>query len=123
MSGRIEELSKRIKEIKAERRDLETQRKELWNELTLVETELMDLLNELGLDAAKTSVGTVRLTETIQPRVSDWEQVYNYVMETQQMYLFIKRLNAASYRELLQDGITIPGTEPETVHGIGLTKK
>jgi hypothetical protein len=123
MSGRIEVLSARLKEVKAERSDLAKQRATLWNEQAQLEQDLIDLLSEIGIDAAKTSIGTVRVTETIQPAVDDWQEVYDYIVEQNQPYLFYKRLNPAGYRELLDNGIIIPGTKPETVFGIGLTKK
>jgi len=123
MSGKIESLSARLKEVKEERSELATKRSELWKEQTELERQLLDMLTEIGIDAAKTAIGTVRVTETVQPKVDDWQKVYDYVVESNQPYLLYKRLNSASYRELLQNGVQIPGTEPETILGIGLTKK
>lgn len=122
MSGQIEQLSSRLKEIKAKRSELEAQRSELFVEQEDIEHQLLDILSELGLDAAKTSIGQVRITEKLVPKVDDWEQVYNYIVENNQPYILFKRISSAAYKELLNQGVQIPGTEPETLRGIGLTK-
>lgn len=123
MAGTIENLSARLGEIRKQRSDLATERSDLYKEQLEVEHELLDMLSELGLDAAKTQAGHVRINENIVPKVDDWEQVYQYVVENNQPYILFKRISSAAYRELLNQGIQIPGTEPETLRTIGLTKR
>jgi predicted nuclease with TOPRIM domain len=123
MSGKIEYLSERLREIKRERSELDQEKAVLWDELLGVEQELKDLLNRSGISAAKTRIGTVRLTEKLNVKVSDWQEVHDYIIAHKLPYLLHKRISTKAYEELMTLGVQIPGTEPETIYGIGLTSK
>lgn len=111
MTKSIEDLTAELSDLKAERKELSVKDKELSSMQTELEHLLLDRLGESGIESARTNAGTVSISRTIVPQVEDWEQVYDYIIDTNQPYLFYRRLNAASYRELLNLGTEIPGTK------------
>ena len=84
--------------------------------------ELMEEMKYLGLDKAAGSTASVGVLEKTVPHVTDWDQALNYIFETRNASLLYRRLNQASYAELKELGIEVPGTEPIVQRTLSLTR-
>jgi hypothetical protein len=88
----------------------------------LVRTEILQLLKDQGLDGAKGAVATAAITRTTVAQVTDWDEVYKYIKKTGEFDLLQKRMSDVAYRERLEAGKPVPGTEPFVVVNLSLTK-
>lgn len=118
----IDALAIELRGIKEKREAIKSEDSALYKTQRDLEHQILDKLQEVGVSSATTSVGNVRISETVQPKVNDWSAVNDYIVENNMPYLFQRRLTATAYRELLQNGIEIPGTEPTTITNLGFTR-
>ncbi len=118
----IDALAIELRGIKEKREAIKSEDSALYKAQRDLEHQILDKLQEVGVSSATTSVGNVRISETVQPKVNDWSAVNDYIVENNIPYLFQRRLTATAYRELLQNGIEIPGTEPTTITNLGFTR-
>ena len=68
------------------------------------------------------AVATAAITRTTVAQVTDWDEVYKYVKKTGEFDLLQKRMSDVAYRERLDAGKPVPGTEPFIVVNLSLTK-
>jgi hypothetical protein len=61
---------------------------------------------------------TFSVGEAIVPNAEDWEQIHAYITENNALHLLQNRLSVTAYRELLGQGVEIPGTVPFTKRSI-----
>jgi hypothetical protein len=118
----VAEAVAKMVDIRNERRTIAKRDKELTEAWRLLEFDLIARLDEQGMEKASTGVGTATITETILPQVVDWDEFYEYMVETDQLHLLQKRPAAAAFRELLESGEQPKGVEPYTQRSIGLRK-
>ena len=118
----IDALAIELRGIKEKREAIKSEDSVLYKAQQDLEHQILDKLQEVGVSSATTSVGNVRISEIVQPKVNDWNAVNDYIVENNMPYLFQRRLTATAYRELLQNGIEIPGTEPTTITNLGFTR-
>lgn len=80
-----------------------------------IESDLMNLLDEQGVDGTKIKgIGSVSVNEEIVPNAEDWDTFYAFIRETGSFHLLNRALNAAAYRETLKIGDEVPGLSPFT---------
>jgi hypothetical protein len=84
--------------------------------------ELMEEMKHLDLDKAAGTTASVGVLEKTVPHVTDWDQALDYIFETRNASLLYRRLNQASYAELKELGIEVPGTEPIVQRTLSLTR-
>lgn len=58
---------------------------------------------------------TFSLTDEIVPKISDWDKIYPYIAENGYWHLLYRKLTARAYRELIEAGYQVPGTDPEVL--------
>ena len=102
------EMAKQVDALKAEE---ETQR-----------IQLLEMLQKYGLAKASGAIATIGQTHKIEPLVTEWEDVWKFIREENRFDLLQKRLSAPAWRELNEGGILVPGTMPQDVWDISLTK-
>lgn len=108
--AKLEQLH--LKELKARKVELERQ--------------VMSML-EVGEKSAYVGVGTVSVKEEIQPKITDWDALYEYIKSNDAFFLMPRKINSAPYREALEASINgladpIPGVEPVTIRKLSVTK-
>lgn len=108
---------------------LRTKRLELAREVDKLKVEedaakakIREILVEYGLAKASGAIATVGQVHKIEPNVSDWEAVHNYIKEKDRFDLLQKRISVPAWRELYEGGELIPGTDPIDIYDISLTK-
>jgi len=108
IGDRIEELHHLRNQIRVD----EAAIKELKQEFETKQWELMQLMEEAGLDQAKSSSATVFLSKDTVPTVKDWDALEKYIKDNDSLHLLQRRVSATAYRELAEMGTKIPGVEP-----------
>lgn len=101
-------ISKQVDELKSE-------------EVSLRKT-ILEILEAVGLAKASGQLATCGIKTSIEPTVVEWEEVHEYIRRENRFDLLQKRLSAPAWRDLYGEGITVPGTVPEEVIDLSLTK-
>lgn len=107
IGDRIDQLD----ELRERMRALNAELKEIKEEFDAKEWELMRVMEELGLDQAKSDRVTVSLKKDTVGTVEDWDALEDYIKENDAFYLFQRRISSVAYKELLQMGEDVPGVK------------
>jgi hypothetical protein len=83
---------------------------------------IIGLLEDAGLAKASGGMATAGIKVTVEPLVTDWDPVFEYIRKENKFELIQKRISAPAWRELKESGILVPGTEENPVVDISLTK-
>jgi len=116
--NRLFAVRREIEDIKRiQLKDLEAEKKDL-------ETQVFGALDELGVDGTTIKgMGTVSITEQVVPQAEDWDKFYDYIMEDKMRFMLLnKALNAPSFREALTIEGDIPGLVPYTKRSLSVRK-
>jgi hypothetical protein len=109
-------------DLRAQRLAIEKQVTELKLRETATKEEILSILNEQGLNGAKGLTATAAITHKTVPLVTDWEQVYAFIRDQDMFALLQKRLTVTLWSALAEDGVAVPGTEPQVVTDLSLTR-
>lgn len=106
----------RLWKLREEIRNFEDQITALNKVYATVQEELMTQLAAEHMLSAAGSRATASVTETIVPKVEDWEAFYRYIHRNNAYHLLERRPATAAYRELLEQrkGKDVPGVVPYT---------
>jgi hypothetical protein len=76
---------------------------ELREQLNDVGAQLLEVCNDTGADSIKTSVGTV--SRRIQSRywTTDWQSMYNFILENDAPFLLEQRIHNGNLKEFLDE--------------------
>lgn len=91
--------------------------RDLKQEEKAIEEELLATMEE-GERIAFAGVGTVSCSVEVVPSVEDWDAVHAYIRENNAFYLLASKLNTRPFRDALNAGIEIPGTQPVSLRKI-----
>lgn len=101
---------------------IERKAKELKAEEETARGAILDLLEKSGLQKASGAVATAGVKVSTVPIVTDWDQVFTYIKESDRFDLVQKRISVLAWRETFNEGVIIPGTEAVDDVDISLTK-
>lgn len=103
------QLAQMAYDIREEKRELDRQSKECGTRLDEIKQMIYARLDEQGVD--RTSVNGITLSKSDQqvPAVEDWDAVESFVLENNMLYLLQRRVSAATWRELAENGTEVPG--------------
>ncbi len=113
-------LTKRLMEIREERRELKTRDKELSEEFDALSGEVLAIMEEMGVEATRSEHASVSISIQQMPQVKDWDAFYRYVGKNNAFYLLQKRVSSKAWAEQLELEGDIPGTEPFEKRSINL---
>lgn len=90
--------------------------KELEGEKTQLETKLLQSMKGVGTNIVRGETATVSISETVRPKIDDFEAFSSFVLRKKALHLFERRIAATAYRELKEslNGKAIPGTSEFT---------
>lgn len=111
LSTLIDSLSSLRASKKLAQRELDS----IAGQIEALEGEIMKAMDTEGLLESKSAVGKVTLSESVYPRVEDWDQFYQFIYDNRYFHLLEKRPTALAYRELLSLGKSVPGVLPFTM--------
>jgi hypothetical protein len=115
-------LIDRLYELKQDKAELNRQIKHLDTTQTELEAQVLIKLQELGINSGKSLIASATISTSIIPIVQDWEAFYNYIKETDSLFLLERRPALTAYRDLAAAGEKIPGVESFTKTTISLRK-
>jgi macrodomain Ter protein organizer (MatP/YcbG family) len=119
---RLSDLIDSLFDIRERKRQLNEQLKDIEAEYVDLEFKIIARLQEEGTDLARSKKATASLTESVVPKVDDWDAFYQYIKDNDALYLLERRPSVGAFRELHQAGESIPGVEPFTKIGLNLRK-
>lgn len=113
----LQERIDSVKYMRDELRLLESQRKALESACRQKEAEIIEILEEQGLQKMATDFATVSISTATHPRVNPehWPDVWEFIWENGLFELLRKQLNSGAFRELQSLGMELPYVEPEEV--------
>ena len=116
------EIIDRLYATRASRLDLMKLADELKATETQLKEEILNLLENIGLEKASGKIATVGIRRNEIPLVTEWEEIHQFIKTTDRFDLLQKRLSAPAWRELYQGGILVPGTVMGIDTELSLTK-
>ncbi|WP_067586530.1 hypothetical protein [Endozoicomonas ascidiicola] len=115
---RLDEIAKRLVDIKAERRDLKAQDSALSKEFDEITQEVKEVLTMMGVEATKTAYATLSITKKLVPAPKDWDAFEAFCKERDALFLYQKRISSAAWKEMRDllkaefgEDAEVPGTE------------
>ena len=115
-------MIERMVVIREERRRLKRLDSELSESWRNLEALLINQLEAQGVTKASSDAGTATVSETVLPKVEDWNALYAHLKDTDSLYLLQKRVSSAAFREQHEAGLTVPGITPYVQKSISLRK-
>lgn len=98
-------------QLREQIRALNEQLKPLDEHKRALEAEIIEDLDNTGIDKASGELATISISENVVPTVEDWDTFHRFIKRNNYFFLLERRAAAAAYRELLESrkGRTIPG--------------
>ena len=109
-------------EIRSQKQELETEAKQLGEQMKRLEASIITRLDEDETTMSRGKAASAILTETVVPKVEDWDGFYQYIQENEAFHLLQRRVSTAAARETLEAGETISGVSTFTKRAISLRK-
>lgn len=89
-------------------------------EAEVIEAQILERLNQEGLDKANGRKASVSVSENVVASVEDWEPLWAFIIKGKHTQLLQKRVSDPAYRELLEMGKIVPGVKPFTKKRLNL---
>ena len=107
-------------ELREKKRTLEASIKDLESKIGTTESELLEALQAAGMEKASSAKASVSVTSTTVATVTDWDEFGKFILKNKFLHLLQRRVSDPAYRELLDAGKKVPGTEPFTKKRLNL---
>ena len=107
-------------EIREKKRTLEASIKDLDGQLATIEAELMEDMEANGVDKMTGKHAGVSITSNTVAHVTDWDEMWKFILKTKNTQLLQRRVSDPAYRELLEMGKKVPGAEAFTKKRLNL---
>lgn len=108
--------------LREQKRELETEVKALNDQMKGLEADIMSQLDDQETLMSRGRAAQVTVTEQVVGTVQDWDAFYEYIVDNDAFHLLQRRVANAAYREMVEAGDEIPGTEPFTKRSLSLRK-
>ncbi len=89
---------------------------------TALEQHILLLLQKMKLSGSRGKTAQVSVKPKTVPHVTDWLAVFKWISENNQFTLVQKRLATTAWKEMVEDGVVIPGITSETFSALSVTK-
>ena len=107
-------------DIREKKRNLEASIKDLDSQLATIEAELMADMEANGVDKMTGKHAGVSITSNTVAHVTDWDEMWKFIIKTKNTQLLQRRVSDPAYRELLEMGKKVPGAEAFTKKRLNL---
>ena len=101
---RLDVLAAKRDELREIKRDLEAELSDIKSQLDDNEFEMIEMLDELGVNKFSVGKMSFSISETLVGNVQDWDRVHEVIREHNAFPLLQRRLSNAAYKELLDLG-------------------
>lgn len=114
-----------MRKLKTEWEALEEKIRELKSEYRELEGELIQFMQQPSVQSAVVSgkIATGYLRSMPKPKLRDFDKFYAHVVKRADKALLHRRVNETRWREHLDSGLLVPGTESYDLIRIGLTAR
>lgn len=99
-------------DLREKKRAAELIVKKIEAEIQELEEPLLAAADAQGLDQARGKKASLSISPITTCNVLDWNVLWPYIAKTKNFHLVQKRISDPAYRELLELGRLVPGTEP-----------
>lgn len=107
--------------LELERKKLSTQLKGLEDQISELDAELIQSLQDSDEEQVKISGGIgIKLVSSTVPSVKDWDAFYAWIKKNNAFWMLERRPSVTGYRDTLAAGKAIPGVESFTKIKLGL---
>lgn len=114
----INDLIEKRAQLKEQQDTLNKELKELRAAQDEIDVQLLKKMDAEGLSRTANQIASVSINEDTVPEVTDWDQVYDHVIQTGDFSLMHRRISSTAYKELLKLGQGVPGLAPRIVRKI-----
>jgi hypothetical protein len=114
----INELIEKRAEVKQSMDSLNRELKVLRETQDHLDVLLLKKMDAEGLSRTANQRASVSINEDTVPDVTNWEEVQQYVIATEDFSLIQRRISSTAYKELLKLGEAVPGLQPRTIRRI-----
>jgi hypothetical protein len=80
-------------------------------------------LENLGASSMAGAIARFSVKKELLPTVTDWGAVHEFVLRSHDFSLLQNRISSAAWRDYLQEGVLVPGTQEFETVKISLTKR
>ena len=109
--------------VREERRELDAQVKALEGQASDLESEIMETMAEQGLDKMSGAMASVSITTNTVANVESWDDFLAFVYKKKYGHLLQRRVSDPAYRELLEQGVKVPGVNPFSKQRLNLRSR
>ena len=114
MSGTLSSLIDSLSTLRSQKKRVESDLKTIEERIGDVEHDIMRAMDAEGITESKSTIGKVVVSESVYPKLEQWEPFADYVLSERALYLLEKRPAVLAYREQLTLGRAVPGILPFT---------
>jgi hypothetical protein len=108
--------------LRAERLEIEKLAEEVKKQEGALKDHIIATFSKADIDGAKGKVASASISRSVKCNVKDWPSVYAYIESHDAWDLMERRVNNKAYRDRMDGGESIPGTESFDVITLSLTK-
>lgn len=91
------------------RREAEAKEKEIEEQMSIIETEMLEVCKQMNADSVRTPHGTIIRSVKSRYWTNDWDSMYQFIKEHDAFGLLEKRLHQTHLKEFLSEN---PDTFP-----------
>lgn len=110
MAMSLDELTKRLKILRKDKKDLAELLKPIAEEEEAIQRDIFKIMQEIGIDRSDMNgLKLLRTTKTVaNPNPENWQNIFEWITTNNHWHLLRKQLNSTSVIELAQTGEAIP---------------
>lgn len=112
MAKNVGKLTDTLFDLKERKSDLNADLKKVNEKIRETEMELLDEMHKQGLYKAGGKRGGVYISRQVVPKVVNWDEFYDYVLEHNYLHMLERRVSRKAYQEQYEDGQDVPGIDP-----------
>ena len=119
----ISELMTRRDELKADLDDLSKVVADKKAEISQIDLELKRELRQSKLDGFLTETKKIYISESVVPKLVNWDELCGYIQESGRYDLVQKRVNTTTFREMVKSGTVPNGLGVEIIEKLKISKR
>ena len=105
----LETLIDQAYEVRSEYRDLNDQAEARKKQYKALETAIIALFDDIGLEGGKSHSVSATISEAFQPIIEDYDALKAYVVKNDAWHFLRRQVNVGPYTETVDSGDTVPG--------------
>lgn len=100
----------KVFDLREKKKALEASLKDLDGQIADLDSEILESLQQSGIEKTSTKHGTVSISTSTVAQVEDWDAFLAYVYRHKYGHLLQRRVSDPAWRELIEQGKKVPGT-------------